>query len=137
MKIFVDTGMWFAYLVRNDQYHGAALESMTELQAKGDFLVTSELVISETYTLLMRKLGVKAALKFLAIIKLQVEKGFTGIIWADWAVLQEANKILTKYQDHPVTLTDAASASIVKREGIPVVATFDRHFKLMGLACIP
>lgn len=137
MKAFVDTGVWFAYLVRGDQYHGEAVQIMIELQDAGALLVTTELVISETYTLLMRKLGVKAALNFLEIIETQVEAGFTGIRWADWAVIKEAHRILDKYRDHSISLADAVSASIVKLLGIPVIATFDRHFKIMGLTCVP
>lgn len=137
MKVFVDTGMWFAYLVRTDQYHNEAAKVMSALQAEGALLVTSELVISETYTLLMRKLGTKAALSFLDIIKTQIEKRFTEIVWVDWGILEHAREILGKFSDQSITLADATSAAIVNGRGISQIATFDHHFKLLGITCIP
>ncbi|GAB6275206.1 MAG: hypothetical protein STSR0004_20710 [Peptococcaceae bacterium] len=137
MKAFIDTGVWFGYLVRGDQYHSEAAHLMLDLQAKGILLITSELVLSETYTLLMRKLGTEAALKFLELINTQVKSNFTEIAWVDWVVLEEAQRVLNKFSDHSITLTDATSAAILKLKGISYIATFDQHFRIMALPCIP
>ncbi|MGI9860598.1 PIN domain-containing protein [Moorella naiadis] len=137
MKVFIDTGMWFGYLVRNDQHHQEARQVIISLQAEGILLVTSDLILSETYTLLMRKLDTKAALKFLDIIRQQVEERFTQIIWVDDAILKEARMFLEKFSDHPLTLADASSAAILRRKNIPRIATFDHHFKIMGFSFLP
>jgi predicted nucleic acid-binding protein len=137
MRTFIDTGVWFGYLVREDQYHNKAARLMLDLQAKGVLLITSELILSETYTLLMRKLGTKAALQFLEIINKQVESNFTEIAWVDWAILEEAKKVLGKFSDHSITLTDATSAAILRLKGISHIVTFDQHFRIMALHCIP
>ncbi|MCL6447348.1 MAG: PIN domain-containing protein [Armatimonadetes bacterium] len=137
MKVFIDTGVWFGYLVRGDQHHPEAAKVILNLEEQGALLVTSELVLSETYTLLMRKLGVRAALKFLNIIETQVEAKFTEITWVNWAIIKDAGLILDKFSDHQITFTDATSAAILKNTGIPAMATFDRHFRLLGIPCIP
>lgn len=62
-EVFIDTGFWFAYLVRRDSHHQSSV--------------------------------------------------------------------------HLLSFTDAASASLVMRHGIPAIATYDRHFSLMGLPCLP
>ncbi|MBE3571894.1 MAG: type II toxin-antitoxin system VapC family toxin [Moorella humiferrea] len=137
MKVFVDTGLWFAYLVRSDQHHHEAAQVMLSLQAEGTLLITSDLILSETYTLLMRKLNTKAALQFLDIIKQQVEEGFTEIIWVDKEIQREARIILEKFSDHSLTLADATSAAILRLNNIPRIATFDYHFKIMGFSSLP
>ncbi|BCV19959.1 type II toxin-antitoxin system VapC family toxin [Moorella sp. Hama-1] len=137
MKVFINTGMWFGYLVQGDQNHHEAAQVMISLQAEGILLVTSDLILSETYTLLMRKLDIKAALKFLDIIRQQVEERFTEIIWVDDEILKEARTILEKFSDHPLTLADATSAAILKLKKIPRIATFDHHFSIMRFPTLP
>jgi len=137
MKIFIDTGVWFSFLVRRDQYHDKSVEIMEKLQYKGALLVTSDFVLSETYTLLMRKLGTQAALKFLELIKAQVEAKFTEITWIDQVVLDQSYNLLQKFSDQPLSLTDATSAIIVRQNKFSFIATYDRHFKMLKIPCIP
>lgn len=44
---------------------------------------------------------------------------------------------MQKYADHQLSFTDAASAALVIAYGIPAIATYDRHFSLMRLPCLP
>lgn len=135
-EAFVDTGFWFAYLVRNDSCHHTGAALMEELMAEGTLLSTSDLVLSETYTLLMRKVGTAAALQFLDLIALQVKEKFTEIYYVDWPVLVQSRNLLSKYADHQLSFTDAASAALVRAHSIPAIATFDRHFQILGLPCL-
>ena len=136
-EAFVDTGFWFAYLVRKDNYHHSSVELMEEFMSSGTLLSTSELVISETYTLLMRRLGTGPSLRFLELIELQVKKGFTKIYWVDYLIMKDFQSLLQKYADHPLSFTDATSAILVLKNRLPAIATYDRHFKIMGLPCKP
>lgn len=135
-RVFVDTGVWFAYLVKNDHYHEKSVEIIDELQGEGALLVTSEPVVSETYTLLMRKFGHYAAMRFWDLLIEQMEKNFTRIIWTDRDIFLSAGKLLKKYSDQQLTYADAVSAVIAGRLHLPV-ATFDRHFRVLNLNCIP
>lgn len=136
-EAFIDTGFWFAYLVRRDSHHQSCVKLMEGLMSEGTLLSTSELVVSETSTLLTRKVGVVAALQFLDLLQLQVTKGFTKIYWVDWSIIEQSRIILHKYADHQLSFADAASASLVIAHGIPAIATYDRHFSLMRLPCLP
>lgn len=136
-EIFLDTGFWFAYLVRHDNHHQRSVKLMEKLMSEGALLSTSELVIAETYTLIMRKLGAGAALKFMDLLQLQVAKGFTKIYWVDWLIMEESRKILRKYADHQLSFTDATSAAVLIKHNIPAIATYDRHFQMMRLPCLP
>ncbi|MGE5604457.1 MAG: type II toxin-antitoxin system VapC family toxin [Bacteroidota bacterium] len=136
-EVFIDTGFWFAYLVRQDNHHQNSVKLMEELMSEGSLLSTSELVISETYTLLMREVGAAAALKFMELLQLQIEEGFTKIYWINWPVMEESRRILQKYIDHQLSFADAASAALVIKYGIPAIATYDHHFQMMRLPCLP
>lgn len=95
-EAFLDTGVWFAYLVRKDSHHQSSVQLMEELMSEGTLLSTSELVISETYTLLMRRVGTMASLKFMDLLQLQVTEGFTKIYWVDWPIMEQSRRILQK-----------------------------------------
>jgi predicted nucleic acid-binding protein len=136
-ETFLDTCFWFAYLVRKDKNHPDSIILMDALMSEGALLSTSDLVVSETYTLLLRKLGTSAALLFLELLQQQVREGFTKIYWTDWQTLQSAQIILKKYADHSLSFTDAATATLVNRHRLPAIATYDRHFRLMNLPCLP
>ncbi len=51
-RVFVDTGAWFAIQVADDAHHVAASEALPALLEGSKALVTSNLVVGETYTLL-------------------------------------------------------------------------------------
>jgi predicted nucleic acid-binding protein len=135
-EVFADTGFWFAFLARKDKYHESSVKVMEELMATGTLLSTSEMVVSETYTLLMRKIGTGASLKFIDLLQEQIAQGFTKLYWADWTVMEHAYCILHKYADHQLTYTDATSAALMIKYRIPAIATYDRHFRLMGFTCL-
>src|SRR5690554_636857 len=121
-EVFIDTGVWFAYLVKKDRYHQRGVIVMDQLLSEGTLLSSSELVISETYTLLMRKLGTSAALRFLELLQEQIAEGFTKIYWADTDILKQSANILNKYADHRLSFTDAASAAIMMKHHLMAIA---------------
>jgi uncharacterized protein len=71
LKVFLDTGAFLALADEDDKYHSAATSIYTELlQAKAQ-LLTSNFVLSETYSLIRFKVGHRAAVEFM--------KSFAGI----------------------------------------------------------
>ncbi|MBU4320037.1 MAG: PIN domain-containing protein [Thermodesulfovibrionales bacterium] len=64
MIVFIDTGAWIAIADRNDQYSKDASQLYTNLIVKRDYLVTSDLVLVETYNLLLKTIGNKATISF-------------------------------------------------------------------------
>ncbi len=62
--IFIDTGAWVAIADKNDQYAKEASRQYTSLILKNEKLITSDLVLVETYNLLSQTIGVKATSTF-------------------------------------------------------------------------
>ncbi|MHB1252639.1 MAG: hypothetical protein ACYCZ1_00555, partial [Candidatus Humimicrobiaceae bacterium] len=66
-KLFVDSSAFFALLDKNDIYHEKSLKFFNEIKEKF-YPFTSDFILSESFTLIRRKLGIEIAVKFGDII---------------------------------------------------------------------
>lgn len=64
-RVFVDTGAWFALQVTDDSYHRVSRDTFPVLVEACQSLVTSNLVVGETYTLLRLSTRYREAKRFL------------------------------------------------------------------------
>ena len=132
-KLFVDTGAWFALADKSDHYHNQAIEIYGDL-LRNYRLLTTNLVISETYTLMRRALGHQAAIRFIENIEAspRVIK-----IYSDSTHEEKAIEILRQYQDQDFSYTDAVSFAVMKQYGTVEAFAFDQHFITAGFLLIP
>lgn len=132
--IFVDTSAWVALADRDDGYHTDAASVYPYLLATCGKLLTSNLVIAESYVLIMRSLGRDAAIAFLDKIN-----GSPRIarVSSTFDVEREAEEILKKYRDQNFSYTDAVSFAIMRRRKIKKSFSFDKHFRTMGFITLP
>jgi predicted nucleic acid-binding protein len=68
-NIFVDTSAWVALADKGDIYHKKAAAAYPSLLKSHNNIITSNLIIAETYVLILNELGIKAALDFLVKIR--------------------------------------------------------------------
>ena len=133
-RVFVDTGAWYALQVSNDEWHEAAVGALRELVVSRHPLVTSNLVIGETYTLLRVTCGHTAALAFLDRLdeSRRIERIFVG-------KEQEARayRLLRQYADQDFSFVDATSFAVMRAERIRHAFAFDQHFAAAGFTRIP
>jgi uncharacterized protein len=132
--IFVDSSAWIALADRDDSHHKAAAEACPIILKNYKTLVASNLIIAETYIMLLKALGLQVALEFLERIKAspRILK-----IYSNEDVETEAERILSKYSDHDFSYTDAVSFAIMKRHGIKKAFSFDKHFTVAGFINLP
>ena len=64
MKVFLDTGAFLALADEDDDHHTAAKSIYAELLQARAQLLTSNFVLSETYTLIRSKVSHRAAVEF-------------------------------------------------------------------------
>ena len=64
-QIFVDSGAWIAVTDVRDQYHREASEFYRRLLQRGRVMVTTNLVIAESYAAIRRSMGHGTAIRFL------------------------------------------------------------------------
>ncbi|GIV21259.1 MAG: DNA-binding protein [Armatimonadota bacterium] len=124
---FADTGFFYALVDRGDAWHAASVSVLRDVQRKGLVVMTSDFVVAETHALLLHRLGRHAALQWLDNLSewVLVEAAFRTDLY-------QAYEILHHYADHEFTLTDAISFSLMRRLGIRVGLTMDRHFAAYG-----
>jgi predicted nucleic acid-binding protein len=125
-RLYVDTGIWLALLDKADPLHARA-RSLIDAHRTFAFIST-DLVLSETITLLRRELGPEIAASF----GRDFMDGKIGQLVrcepSDWAV---GFDIIERFREQKLSTADATSAAIVRRMDIKKVASFDKHFQIM------
>ena len=124
--IFVDTGAWFAGIVRGDANHSAAAAWFA---ANQEPLLTTDDVLSETLTLLVMRGQRRAAEAFGAAI-------FDGRLAKLHTVTSEetlaAWQTFLRYGDKQWSFTDCTSKVVIDKLGISTAVSFDQHFRQFG-----
>jgi len=132
--IFVDTSAWIAIINLRDKYHLAAKEFYGDVLAQKRRLLISNLVVSETYTNLVRKLGHHKAIFFLSMIE---QSPSVQCIWPGEEIDTRARGILRRYDDQDFSYADAVSFALMKQWNLTEAFTFDHHFAVVGFVQLP
>jgi len=123
--VLADTGPLYALSDPSDQYHRRAHQQMARLGVEGYLVAVTYPTISETYTLVLRRLGANYAHGWIdqlmdGVVAVNPEPG-------DY---QQAILQVLRYPDQVITLFDALVAVLAEKMGQPVWS-YDHHFDLM------
>lgn len=118
-----------------DQHHEEAVAAWSRLEPVEPRLVTTQLVVVESITLIARALGSPAGVEFgrvcLSSPSLEVHRPLGE---DDSDALDE----MARFEDQDLGFVDALSFVTLRRLAIPVAFTFDRrHFSLAGVELFP
>ncbi len=133
-RVFVDTGAWFAVQAVDDSYHEVSCRVLSSLVDAAAALVTSNLVIGETYTLLRLSKGYREAKRFLDTLS-QSKK--LERLFISEAIERSAYEILHRFTDHPFSFVDGTSFALMRQQRIRYAFAFDSHFRTAGFTRIP
>lgn len=123
---FIDTSFWFALLNRGDRNHAAA----ATLAAGGiDRAVTSNGIVGETWTLVRRREGHEAAVRF--IDRMAALPGLE-LLRVDEATEADAWRWLRRHDERPYSFVDATSFALMRRRRIREALAFDGDFSAAG-----
>jgi len=134
LRVFIDTGAWFAVQSPDDEHHADAAQVFRTLLDSQRVLVTTNHVIGETYTLLRVVCGHREAVKFLDTVG---ETSRLQRVFVTEEVETKAYRLLRRYSDQDFSFVDATSFAIMRGEGIRYAFAFDRHFTTAGFLRIP
>lgn len=120
--------------MQDDEHHEAARQTFPALLAVCRSLVTSNLSIGETYTLLRMTKGYTEAQRFLEKLKPspRLER-----LFVTESVEQQAYQLLQRYADEPFSFVDATSFTLMRQQRMRYAFAFDRHFVTAGFLRIP
>jgi uncharacterized protein len=134
-SLFLDTAGWFAALSPRERGHEQARAAYADAARRGALLVTTPLVVAEMHTLLLRWRGPAAGIVFLDAA---LASGAHMVAPLDEELLDVAlTRWIRKFADKPVSLADAVSFEVMRRERLVQALTFDRHFADAGYELLP
>jgi predicted nucleic acid-binding protein len=122
--IFIDASFIIATASKSDQWHERAIKLLPKV--KKEERIISELIISETITLIGILHGGKAAVNVYNYIK------DNHTIYQDKKLLDESIPNYLKF-DGKLSLADSTAVTIMKKLGIEKIASFDSDFDKVGI----
>ncbi len=131
--IFVDASAWIAVTLKTDNNHEAATQVYPEILSNYARLVTTNLVVAETYNLIRYKMGHAPAMQYLDRLK----SARLDQVYSDALLEGRAIAILRRYSDQDFSYADAISFALMQERGLQEAFTFDHHFAVMGFRHIP
>ena len=145
--IFIDTGAFIALFDEPDDHHRQAGETYNALAVQRSALVTSNHVVDETCTWLLRhtRNGHEAALRFgkavAAGTAISAPNGRTSfpagpgklvVVFSTPEIEQAAWDIFARYDTAGFSFTDCVSFAVMQALGITKAFSFDVHYDVMG-----
>lgn len=125
--IFVDTSFWVGLRFRRDPRHAAANRTFRRY---GDGrLVTSVPVCGETWTLLRRRAGHRAAVEFLDALE---DSERIDVLSVSEEAENDAWNWLRRHDERPYSFVDATSFGLMRRFKIREALAFDGDFAAAG-----
>lgn len=122
MSLFVDTSIWYAAADRSDIGNSLAKAVLSG----GEALVTTDHILIETWTLIRRRLGRRAAEQFWEGLR----SGVATVETVGPADLDTAWEIGKSYRDQDFSIVDRTSFAVMRRLGIERAASLDDDFAI-------
>jgi len=123
---YVDTSFWIAHQFRRDAHHATARVLWRDFRQP---LLTTNLVVGETWTHLNRRLGHFAGLAFIDGI---VRSPRLTVLRVNEDVEREAWTWLRQHDERVYSFVDATSFAVMRRRGIREALAFDGDFSAAG-----
>ena len=132
MKIFIDTVALKAIITPRDQWHVKALNISKATNLQTHILVTTDYIISEVFTLLL-KTKTTGNRQILEIDRYIFKSGAIHLEWISKDRFYSSKELFKKVsKDKFWSFTDCTSFIVMKELKIKTVFTFDDHFQEMG-----
>ena len=131
MSIFIDTGIFIAYLNKKDVHHDAALTLMEDIMNNNYGPVfTSDSVFNETVTFVLYKTGDihKTGLVRNLIFGTEDIPRFMDLLYIDEHIIVNAWNTFVRYADKKMSFTDCSIIELMRYKGIEYIASFDSDF---------
>ncbi len=132
VRLFIDTGAYFALFYKRDQHHNNSVNIWRRIEKEKIPLITTNHVIDELATLLARHTSYEFSgnkLNEIYSSDIRIERPSENDEL-------RALRFFLKYADQCISFTDCLSFVVMKNHKIGRVFTFDRHFDYAGFEVI-
>ncbi|MCX6783928.1 MAG: PIN domain-containing protein [candidate division WWE3 bacterium] len=128
LKLFVDSSVFYAIRDPKDHDHKKAIAIAKRLSGVDSISFVSTEVISESISLVSRRLGRKESIKLLE----ELRSGEFTVINPDWELLAKSDDIFRMIRSKNVSYCDCVSFAVMNQQDIIWAFSFDAHFKKHG-----
>ena len=128
-KAYVDTSVLIAFVDRSDTHHALFRRLFSEPPA----LLTTTLVVAEGHAWFLRRYDRTRALQFLSMIE-DMKPLEVAAVGATEQVA--AGRLLRRFSDQDLTLTDAAGLYLMNRHKIRSCWSTDFHLGIAGASLV-
>jgi predicted nucleic acid-binding protein len=129
--VFLDSGIFIAFLDRSDHYHSAAVRLFADPPRRWS---TSLAVVSETYGWFRHRLGEEAARAFRLALQ---DLPHLELLPIDGAHHRATGRMLDRFRGHKLTYVDASSLVFLEDRGIKQVWGTDQDLAIIGARVFP
>lgn len=132
--VFVDTGGWMACADRGDPAHMDCTAARDATLEAGRILITTDVVVDETLTLIRFRLGLAATNAWWR----QVD-GSARLRWerVENDRFERARNLFFRYRDKDLSFIDCTSFRVMRELRLTTVITTDDHFRQVGFDVLP
>ena len=133
MSVFIDAGIFIAYINKKDNHHSRAADLIDDImENKHGAAFTSNEVLDEVVTFLLYKTGdIRNSTRVRDMILGNMEKDisqFMNLLFVDQEMLDMAWKIFVKYANKKLSFTDCTTIELMNSKDIEYLASFDGGF---------
>jgi hypothetical protein len=125
LKVFIDSGAFLALADEDDDHHSAARSTHAELIHSKAQLLTSNFVLSETYTLVRFKVGHRSAVEFMR----RFDQTGIKTLRITESIEQTAKAIFMRYNDKDFSFVDCTSFALSDHHRLDHAFAFNGHFR--------
>ena len=130
MRVLADTSALLALSLRRDQHHSRAVRVAERHLGGGGRYVGTTLILSELYSHLLYVRGPAGARDALAHL---LDDPMHEWVDVTTALVSEArSRWLVRFAEQELSLVDAVSFEVMRRERLTHAFAFDHHFKVAG-----
>jgi len=133
-ELFVDTSAWYPIAVPSHPDHEVIADALTAAVRGSQRVVTTNLIVAETYALLLVRTRREAALSFLRAVRQSPNEEVSATPDLEDRAITHW---LDRYEDQDLSLADAVSFEVMAERGIREALTLDHHFAAAGFVMVP
>lgn len=127
-KIFIDTSAFYAINDKTDKNNKTATKIYTSLLAQNSKFTLTDHILSETATLLRRRLGYRVSDNFVETILEGEAVGLFQIYFTNSSILKLSHEYFVKFPSDKISFTDTVSFATMIKHNIKSGFAFDNHF---------
>lgn len=129
--VYLDSGIFIALLSRRDRWHPQAVALFDGPRVRWS---TSMLVIAETYSFCLHRMGEEPARSFRALLSSMPGLSILDAIAAHHG---QVEAMLERFRGAKLSYVDASSLCLIERRKIKRVWSTDHHLALTGAEVLP